>query len=418
MSNQSIEKKKRWLNRLQNTRRYYSFQKWSDKPPGTKISLKKLLEWISEDISYLIRWNINLMLQLKNFGNEVKKYSGLSFFEQWKRMAFLVFKIHKDSTNFRLHHLFDADQWEKAARFCYARQYLIQLKFEGFFPEEEIEIIRNKFEFYQYCKRHSFNTPKVYAIIKNGKIVYPIENSFSFPEQDLFVKDLTGSQGRGVKYFKYKNRKYYDLDESNYSSKELHAYLSQQSKNTKGVIIQQAIKNHSKWKKFTNGSLATCRIVTGRSPYNEGEIIPFFAALRMPVGSADGDNYSLGGIASAIDMETGRLGKAISKTPIDGNFAWDTHPDTGAQITGSNLYLWEELVEFTQSIHKKFETLSIGWDISLAENGLTVIEGNRLWGSDVIEGPSRVPIYETKYPEWTEDWIEKLSAKNQREVQA
>lgn len=280
MIKKSIEKKKRWLERLQNTRRYYSFQRWKDKPSGEKVSVKQLWRWISFDIYYLINWNINLLLQLKHFGSEVKNYSGLSFFRQWKRMAYLVFFIHKDSINFRLHHLFDEEMWEKASKLSYARHYLIQLKFDGFFPSYEKEIIVNKYSFYQHCRKHDLNTPKVHAIIRDSEITYVSEDSFALPKEDLFVKELRGSQGRGIDFFPFENGRYNSSEKLSFNSESLLAHLKKRSVNTKGLIIQETIKNHKEWRKFTNGSLATCRIVTGRSPHNQNEIIPFFGMIR------------------------------------------------------------------------------------------------------------------------------------------
>lgn len=109
---EEIEKRKRWLKRLQAVQRNYAFQRWMDKPEGENLSVFKVLKWVWNDINFLVKWNINLLLQLKKYGAEVKKYSGLSFFEQWKRMAYLVFVIRADSSKFRYNHLFDQDRWD------------------------------------------------------------------------------------------------------------------------------------------------------------------------------------------------------------------------------------------------------------------------------------------------------------------
>lgn len=87
------EKRHRWLKRLQRTGRNYAYQKWMDNTKDEKVSLKELLKWIRDDIFFLVKWNINLLLQLRAYGSVVKKNSGLSFFQQWRRMAYVVFVV-------------------------------------------------------------------------------------------------------------------------------------------------------------------------------------------------------------------------------------------------------------------------------------------------------------------------------------
>lgn len=222
---------------------------------------------------------------------------------------------------------------------------------------------------------------------------------------------MSGGMGEGAKYLKYRGGAYRDSDGQKFNDEELTAYLIR-SANPKSLIVQDAVKNHEKWKKFSNGSLATCRLVTGKSPYDD-EIIPFFATFRMPVGNADVDNFSQNGIAAQINVKTGELGMAISSKPINDSFVYDFHPDTGERIKGAKLYFWDELVELTKTIHRNFKTLSVGWDVSLTEDGLCMIEGNEFWGSDVIEAPGNMPIYNTEFPGWVESWIEVLSNKSE-----
>lgn len=412
MNNQSLQKRKTWLERIRRTRRFYSFQKWVDTPNDEKISPFKVLKWIIDDVIYLIKWNINILMQLRSYGMAVKRYSGLSLTRQWMRMAYLVFVIQTDSNKFRHSHLFEEERWKKAHKFSYGRHRALHNGIEGFLYEEEKNLIINKYKFYQFCQEHSWDTPAVYAIFKKGQIIYPDNDKCFLPERDLFVKQLDGGEGRGAKYFTYENGAYRDSNGRFYDSERLLSYLICESKYKESLMVQEAKKNHFEWKRFSNGSLATCRIVTGRLPDNSSKIIPFFATLRMPVGNADADNYALGGMGSAINIETGTLGKALSAKPVNDRFAWDFHPDTGEKITGSTLYQWEEVARFAQEIHQKFRTLAVAWDIALTQNGLCVIEGNVLWGSDVIEAPANLPMYDTIYPVWFEDWIEILS-KNQ-----
>lgn len=417
MNNQSLQKRNRWLKRIQKSRRFYSFQKWMDTPEGEKVSPFEILKWIFSDVNYLIQWNINILLQMWHYGVSIKRYSGLSLTQQWMRMAYLVFVIQTDSNRFRYNHLFEDHRWKRVHKFSYGRHRTIHQKIKGFLYSEETNLIINKFEFYKFCQKHGWNTPRIHAMFKKGQCIYPDNEKCKFPKRDLFVKPLDEGEGREAKYFTYENGVYRDSKGEFYDSGELLSYLESESQFKKSLIVQEAKKNHSEWKKFSNGSLATCRIVTGRSSDNSSYIIPFFATLRMPTGHADADNYSLGGIGSAINMQTGTLGKAISSKPVEGRFAWHFHPDSGERITDSTLYQWDELVQFAQKIHQKFRSLSVAWDIALTEEGLCVIEGNVLWGADVIEAPANLPMYDTIYPVWVEDWIDILSEKHPENLQ-
>lgn len=415
MNNQSVPKRKRWLKRIQNCRRLYFCQKWKDKPDGEKISPFEFLKWVTDDILYFIKWNINLLLQLRAYGTVVRKYSGLSFFEQWKRMAYLVFKIRVDSNALRIHHLFEDDRWKKVHTYSFNRHTLVQNEFMGYPHQDEITCFRDKLKYFKFCRDHNIKTPEVYSVIEKGVITFSNSDEGSLPTKSLFMKELHGSHGRGAKKFVYKDGSFRDRSGNVYRPNELESYFKEISKKTGGVIVQEALENHPEWKKFTNGSLATCRLVTGRSPHND-EIIPLFAVFRMPFGDSDADNYSVGGIATSLDVKTGKMGKAVTPKPINGSFSFDKHPTTGEQITGERLHRWDELLEIAKETHKKFKCLSIGWDISLTTNGFCIVEGNSFWMSGSIEGTSGVSMYETNYPEWVEDWIEIRSKENIKRI--
>jgi len=405
---EKTEKKKRWLQRIQNTKRHYSFQKWSDKRSNEKKLPIRLLSWIKDDIFYLVKWNINLLLNLRTYGTLIKKKSGLTYFQQWKRMAYLAFSVRTDTRAFRSYNLFDQHRWQEKDKFSFGRHYSILRRFSGFLCEGESNFINNKFDFCQLCKKNGWYTPEIHGIVEKGRLIYPREKNPKLPPKDLFVKELAGGRGDGAKYFKFTGNSYTDLKGKTFSEDEILSYLKEGSRRS-SLIIQDAVKNHDNWRKFSNGSLATCRIVTGRSPKDHEEIILFLAALRMPVEKSDADNFSLSGIAAQIDIQTGTLGKAVRSTPINNSFSFDFQPDTGGKITGSKLYRWDDLVEFTKMLHREYQTLCLGWDVTLSEQGLCVIEVNDSWGSDVVEAPGNKLLYDTEYPEWVESWIEILT---------
>lgn len=55
MGEQILEKKERWLNKVQNALRYYSYQRWRNKPKNQKISIFEIIQWVFDDVFYLIK---------------------------------------------------------------------------------------------------------------------------------------------------------------------------------------------------------------------------------------------------------------------------------------------------------------------------------------------------------------------------
>ncbi|QIB64706.1 hypothetical protein G3T16_04180 [Kineobactrum salinum] len=89
------------------------------------------------------------------------------------------------------------------------------------------------------------------------------------------------------------------------------------------------------------------------------------------------DNWHAGGLVSTIDLESGMLGRAAAKTKSDEFIWYDSHPDTGVQITGKVVPFWDEITELANLATEAYGgTTSVGWDIAITPNGPVFIEGN------------------------------------------
>src|SRR4029434_183256 len=89
-------------------------------------------------------------------------------------------------------------------------------------------------------------------------------------------------------------------------SQSLIAHLARRSRGT-GRLIQPRIKNHPSIADLSNGALSTVRVLTCLNELGVPEIAG--ASFRMAVGrNRTVDNIHAGGIAAAVDFETGRLG--------------------------------------------------------------------------------------------------------------
>jgi hypothetical protein len=99
----------------------------------------------------------------------------------------------------------------------------------------------------------------------------------------------------------------------------------------------------------------------------------FCANLRMGVGKTAVDNVAAGGIAPAIDLDTGRLSSAIQRRadrPVH-----VVHPVTGAQIEGAVLPMWSEARAFCERAAALFPYYClISVDIAIGREGPIVVE--------------------------------------------
>lgn len=403
--------REKWLHQLKRARRVYCFQRWADQRGKRRIKISEVIQWAYLDIRHIAIWNVNSLLQIRSYGSLIKKIYGLSYLKQWYRMAYLVVVIRTQATSFRLNHFFDQRRWGRVKDFAFNRHIKVHNKILGYPNHDELEILAHKLKFFEYCNLQQLQTPKILAVFEGGKVTLPSTGMFNIPENDLFVKELTGGMGRGAAKFSYQHGGYYDRNGKAYTKKNLITYLEDYSTRKNSMLVQYALKNHSSWEKFTSGGLASCRIVTGVSHEDKREVIPFFASMKMPTGNNDIDNFSKGSLVASVDIQSGIMTSAITFKPKNGIFGFDAHPDTGHPIKGETLPFWNELIEFVKNFHKHFQTLCIGWDVSLTESGFCVLEGNVEWGSDIIEAPANCPLADTIYAEWFDGWATKMKGK-------
>ena len=131
-------------------------------------------------------------------------------------------------------------------------------------------------------------------------------------------------------------------------------------------------------------------------PRDEPQLI--IAALRMPVGNSSVDNFAAGGLASPIDLETGRLGPAVYKDPRKPDV--DHHPDSGQQIAGEVVPFWNEVLDLRLHAHRCFpKVATVGWDVALTTEGPKLIEANPGWCVEVVQMAHGKPLGETAWPE-------------------
>lgn len=271
---------------------------------------------------------------------------------------------------------------------------------------EEVKVLKDKVQFYARCKAHDVPTAPVLASFKGGEITPQVwtGQDAPLPRRDLFSKNASLGKGKEATRWRYVGNGCYESEETVLDQNGLIEVLEKYSSELP-LLLQECCTNHECISGLSSGGLSTIRLVTGRLP--DGPPEPLFASFRMPTGGAVVDNFSAGGIAAPVDLETGRLGSALPKYPHAGPQRQVYHPDTGHPIEGFQMPRWKEIVELCLRAHEAFPGMpSIGWDVAFAERGLTILEGNTKWDSYAIEIPHELPLTHTLFQKHYDAWMQ------------
>jgi hypothetical protein len=241
----------------------------------------------------------------------------------------------------------------------------------------------DKAEFAEQCRRHQIRTAPVLAVFVDGQTqvsANPMEL-----DTDLFVKPIAGRGGKGAERWDLVGPSVYCSPQGERLTREsLFARLAERSRRTP-LLAQERLRNHPALDPINNGALSTIRVLTCLNEAGEPEIVG--AAMRMAIGRNNVvDNLHAGGIATAVDLETGVLGSA-SDLGADSRLGWmDSHPVSGAQIKGTRLPMWSEVRDFAIRAHRAFDDrVLVGWDIAIAPNGPILVEGNGAPDLDIMQ---------------------------------
>lgn len=149
-----------------------------------------------------------------------------------------------------------------------------------------------------------------------------------------------------------------------------------------GLILEEKLEQCEEIKSFSFNSTNTFRIITIID--DSGKVHIARAVLRIGRKNSFVDNYTSGGMAAQVDVETG----IIYSTALDKKGKeYILHPDTGKQIVGYKIEDWQDYKNFAIQLAKEFPTVRyVGWDIIKNTDGkMCVIEGNKNAGIDLME---------------------------------
>jgi hypothetical protein len=202
------------------------------------------------------------------------------------------------------------------------------------------------------------------------------------PDRSVFFKLIAGAEGKSIFSVTRVNEDTWRIGGQEHLLDGAVDALTER----RPMIVEEGLEQHAGLQALYPDAVNTIRVLTMLDTRNHQ---PFIVRAVQRIGTARSgsvDNWSRGGLSAQIDLDTGRLGPA-SRLPGDTRLEWfDTHPDTGAPITGTETPMWaqvRDLVLHSASVLSFLEY--IGWDIVVTPDGPVVLEANINTGMNVLQ---------------------------------
>ena len=155
-------------------------------------------------------------------------------------------------------------------------------------------------------------------------------------------------------------------------------------------LVEEYIIQHPEMNKLCSSSVNSIRIATissnSKPVTRDGAHMDVaYAALRIGGGSSVVDNFHSGGMAVAIDLDTGVV--PTDAANMEGEF-FKAHPVSGTVFKGFQVPYFKEALEMVREAMKKTGIEGyLGWDIAISENGPVLVEINHNPGAMLLTAP-------------------------------
>jgi len=161
-----------------------------------------------------------------------------------------------------------------------------------------------------------------------------------------------------------------------------------------GYLFQSHIRQHEQLVEIVGQTVATIRVVT---LLTKGDCHLLGAMWKIPRLGMVADNTWRGNLIASVDVETGRVGRALAAYSAVAQ-RHSNHPDTGAAIDGLTLPFWPDLCRVARRAAGLIHVLPlVGWDIAITSGGPMIVEANTspsldmlqyVTGNGALSGPS------------------------------
>ncbi len=147
-------------------------------------------------------------------------------------------------------------------------------------------------------------------------------------------------------------------------------------------VVTPFVRQHEALASLYRGTTNTLRLLT---MWDAKIAEPFLAAAAMRIGTSKSfpvDNWSKGGLSAEIEIDSGRVGRAVASPARGSALTWHaTHPETGSPIEGAVVPHWKAVVRGIFDIYRYHPQLQcVGWDVVVTPDGYRIIEANDVSG--------------------------------------
>jgi len=252
-------------------------------------------------------------------------------------------------------------------------------------------VVDDKLLFQRHCLKAGIPTPDVLAVLsaerKHEADQTVLESYTELARRfaqgvrcDLILKPRNDSLGTGVRFVSLRSGRAFDLDDQPIDvktfSRDLWADMQRDQ-----YLVQPFVRPHAVIAALGSGrALGTLRILTY---LDHGDIRILYALMRIPTAGNVHDNFGSGAngnLIAAIDPLTGELTCAWGRPKLSSSRLLDTfpcNPDTGAQIAGVRLPMWETVHDLLLRAAIAFSDLPcLGWDLAVTPDEILIIEAN------------------------------------------
>ena len=256
--------------------------------------------------------------------------------------------------------------------------------------------------FYHTCAEKDLCVPETLADFDRGSVRW--WGKAQLPHVSLFSKEAASLSGAGASLWIYIGaNRWRDITGTVLDESTLISLLCKGSQ-AAPLLLQRQVENHPDLADLGPSGLCTVRVVTIRHPMGMTPEI-LIASFRIPAVGGVADNFSTGGTACPVDLDTGVLGPGVRKDLHFAHLDLFQCPDTGVPIAGRVLPCWSSALTLALKTHSIFpEYPSVGWDIAITPTGPVLIEGNYNWGSSLVQQAGCRPLGETQYTEHMFAW--------------
>ncbi len=256
-----------------------------------------------------------------------------------------------------------------------------------FINQPYAEVLNNKLIFEMVYSKY-VRVPRTLALLDDGYYIeYPTLDNRSFSQHTdvyeaivqlakqhgrLVIKPVRGAMGTGVMLLERTDSEQLVINGQIRSKEELKEHFQ----GLRDYFVSEYIEQAGYSKILYPHALNTMRLFTMVCPERNE---PFLAAAVKKIGtdkSAPLDNNSIGGMAAAIDMESGVLSAASQF--LGNRVTWfKRHPDSGALIEGVIVPNWADVKNKILEVAGALPFIKyVGWDVVEQDGGIVILEGN------------------------------------------